>query len=63
MVIGVIVLSHQRFQKADFPMPWQYGSFGAVVPSPKPTLNAIALFLPLQIQVFCIQFNQRTTVF
>lgn len=51
MAVGSYVITHQRFQQADFPMPFLWSSFGSAVPAPKLTTSVVALFHPWKFEV------------
>lgn len=51
MAVGAIVMTPQRYEQADFPMPWQWSSYGVVVPFPKTTVKFGSLSDPWQLEV------------
>lgn len=52
MAIGGIMMTPQRHQQVDFTMPWQFSSFGVIIPTPGMiTFSVSGLLHPWQIEV------------
>lgn len=57
MVVGAIVMTFQRYNLVDFPMPYLWTSIGVIVPAPKSTTSVSTLFHPWKLEV---KYNNPT---